>query len=227
MGELSKGKQLEKELTYSVKHTAIDRPELVEKSWDFCEGYKDFLSSSKTEREAVKNIIEIAQANGYTEFNAQSQYNPGDKVYCNNRNRALILSTIGEQTVDFGTHIIASHIDAPRLDLKPSPLYLKTHYYGGVKKYQWATIPLAIHGIIYRADGSFCEINIGEDPTDPVFVITDLLPHLAKDQSERKMKDVIKGEEMNVVVSSLPYADDEVKEAVKLATLLWLNEKYG
>ncbi|MEG1801673.1 MAG: aminopeptidase, partial [Oscillospiraceae bacterium] len=127
-----------------------------------------------------------------------------------------------------------SHIDAPRLDLKPNPLYekneigyLKTHYYGGVKKYQWSTIPLALHGVIYKEDGSFCEISIGEEATDPVFVITDLLPHLAKDQADRKMKDVIKGEEMNVVVSSLPYADEEVKEAVKLATLVWLNEKYG
>lgn len=234
MNELTIGKQLEKDLTYEVKHIAKEKPELLAKSQEFCEGYKDFISQSKTERESVKNIIEVAKANGYVEFSPTGSYKAGEKIYYNNRNRAAILATIGSETVDKGTNIVASHIDAPRLDLKPNPLYekneigyFKTHYYGGVKRYQWATTPLALHGVIYKADGTFCEINIGEDPLDPVFIITDLLPHLAKDQAQRKMSDVLKGEEMNIIVSSLPYADDEVKEAVKLATLVLLNEKYG
>lgn len=234
MKEETLGKKLEKDLSYTVKHIALEKPELLAKSQKFCEGYKDFLSKSKTERDAVKNITKLAQANGYTEFSPSSSYKAGDKIYYNNRNRSIILSTIGKKTVDYGTHIVASHIDAPRLDLKPNPLYekdeigyFKTHYYGGVKKYQWATTPLALHGIIYKADGSFAEINIGEDPTDPVFVITDLLPHLSKDQAKRTMAEVLKGEELNVVISSLPYADEEIKEAVKLATLVLLNEKYG
>lgn len=231
---MKSAKELQKELTFSVEHISKTKPEILEKSQEFCEGYKDFLSVCKTERETVSNIIEMAKANGYVEYNPENVYTFGDKVYLNNRNRALILSTIGQQPVDNGVHIVASHIDAPRLDLKPNPLYesseigyLKTHYYGGVKRYQWAVTPLALHGIIYKEDGSFVEINIGENEEDPVFCISDLLPHLAKDQRERKMGDVIKGEEMNVIVGSLPYQDDDIKDAVKLAVLVYLNEKYG
>ena len=231
---MKSAKELQKELTFSVEHIYGKKPQMWEKSQEFCEGYKDFLSQCKTERETVKNVIEMAKANGYVEFDPEKTYSAGDKVYLNNRNRALILSTIGTLAVDNGLHIVASHIDVPRLDLKPNPLYesteisyLKTHYYGGVKRYQWAVTPLAIHGVIYKEDGSFAEINIGEDENDPVFCISDLLPHLDKDRRERKMNDVLKGEEMNVIVGSLPYPGEEVKEAVKLATLVYLNEKYG
>ena len=227
-------KELQKELTFSVEHISRTKPEMMAKANEFCEGYKDFLSKSKTERETVKNVIEMAEANGYVEYCPDKKYSAGDKVYLNNRNRALILSTIGELTVDNGTHIVASHIDVPRLDLKPMPLYeaselsyLKTHYYGGVKRYQWAVTPLALHGIIYKEDGSYVEINVGEDENDPVFCISDLLPHLSKDQRERKMNDVLGGEEMNVIVGSLPFEGEDVKDAVKLATLVYLNEKYG
>ena len=234
---MKSAKELQKELTFSVDHISRTHPEMWEKSQEFCEAYKDFLSVCKTEREAVSHTIEMAKANGYTEYDPTKVYSAGDKVYLNNRNRALILSTIGQLSVDNGTHIIASHIDVPRLDLKPNPLYeaseisyLKTHYYGGVKRYQWAVTPLALHGVIYKEDGSFVEINVGEDENDPVFCISDLLPHLGKDQRERKMNDVLKGEEMNVIVGSLPFIDadgEDVKEAVKLATLVYLNEKYG
>ena len=231
---MKSAKELQKELTFSVEHISRSNPEMQAKAFEFCEGYKDFLSASKTERETVKNIIEMAKAEGYEEYNPEKIYSAGDKVYLNNRNRALILSTIGKVTVDNGTHIVASHIDVPRLDLKPQPLYeaseisyLKTHYYGGVKRYQWGVTPLALHGIIYKEDGSFVEINVGEDESDPVFCISDLLPHLAKDQRERKMGDVLKGEEMNVIVGSLPFEGEDIKEAVKLATLVYLNEKYG
>ena len=231
---MKSAKDLQKELTFSVDHISRTNPEMLAKAQEFCEGYKDFLSRSKTEREAVTNMIAMAKANGYEEYCPEKKYNAGDKVYLNNRNRALILSTIGEMSVDNGTHIVASHIDVPRLDLKPMPLYesseisyFKTHYYGGVKRYQWAVTPLAIHGIIYKEDGSFVEISVGEDENDPVFCISDLLPHLSKDQRERKMNDVLKGEEMNVIIGSIPFEGEDVKDAVKLATLVYLNEKYG
>lgn len=233
--EKKNAKELEKTLTYSVEHIAKKDESMVKKSFDFCEGYKEFLTSSKTERLAAANILKIAKENGYVEFDPAKKYNTGDKVYMNNRDRAVILSTIGEKTVDNGISIMASHIDCPRLDLKPNPVfenteiaYFKTHYYGGIKRYQWTAIPLAIHGVVVKTNGEKVEVHIGEDPQDPIFCLTDLLPHLSKDQGERKMRDVIKGEEMNVVIASLPYSDDEdVKEAVKLNALALLNEKYG
>ncbi len=234
METLSKGKELEKQLTYKVEHIAKKDKSAVEKSFEFCDGYMDFLSRSKTERLAVANIIEIAKANGYVEFDPTEMYQPGDKIYFNNRGKSAILSTIGKLSASDGFTIVASHIDSPRLDLKPNPLYenteisyFKTHYYGGIKKYQWSVIPLAIHGVVVKTNGEKVDIHIGEEDDDPVFCLTDLLPHLAKDQSERKMRDVIKGEEMNIIIGCLPYDDEDVKEAVKLQTLVLLNEKYG
>ncbi|MBR5520634.1 MAG: aminopeptidase [Oscillospiraceae bacterium] len=229
-----KGKELQKMLTYSVEHIAKKDESMVEKSFEFCEGYMDFLTASKTERLAAANILEIAKANGYTEFDPAKTYKAGDKVYVNNRDRAVILSTLGQKTVDNGVSIVASHIDCPRLDLKPNPLYesneiayFKTHYYGGVKRYQWAATPLALHGVVIKTNGEKVDIHIGEEPTDPVFCLSDLLPHLAKDQAERKMRDVIRGEEMNIILGSLPYQDEEIKDAVKMTALVYLYEKYG
>ena len=228
------GKDLEAMLTYKLDHIAKKDKSIVDKSFEFCEGYMDFLGQAKTERLANETIIDIAKANGYVEFDPNEYYPAGSKVYVNNRGKSVILSTIGREKVDQGVRIVASHIDSPRLDLKPNPLYesqdialFKTHYYGGVKRYQWAAIPLALHGVVIKKDGTKVDIHIGEDAGDPVFVITDLLPHLAKDQGERKMRDVIKGEEMNIILASLPYDDEEVKEAVKLQVLVLLNEKYG
>ena len=228
------GKELQKSLAYSVEHIAKVDATMTEKSFEFCEDYKKFLTASKTERLAAANILEVAKANGYVEFVPGKEYKAGDKVYVNNRDRAVILSTIGQKTVDNGVSIVASHIDCPRLDLKPMPLYesneiayFKTHYYGGVKRYQWAATPLAIHGVVIKTTGEKVEIHIGEDPSDPVFCLTDLLPHLAKDQRERKMADVIRGEEMNIVLASLPYQGEDLKDAVKLTVLVYLNEKYG
>ena len=232
--EKKNGKELQELLTYSTKHVATADKTLVEKSYAFCEGYKDFLSKSKTERLAAANIMKIAKENGYVEFDPKASYKAGDKVYYNNRNRAVILSTIGTKKVDEGVSIVASHIDCPRLDLKPNPLfentevaYFKTHYYGGIKRYQWVTLPLALHGVVVKTNGEKVEIHIGEDPSDPIFYLSDILPHLAKDQGERKMKDVIKGEEMNVIIGTLPFPDEDIKEAVKLQALVLLNEKYG
>ena len=228
------GKELQKALSYSVEHIAKVDASMTEKSFAFCEPYKEFLTKSKTERLAAQSILKIAKENGYVEFVPGKEYKAGDKVYVDNRGRAVILSTIGQKTVDNGVSVVASHIDSPRLDVKPNPLYesseiayFKTHYFGGVKRYQWATLPLAIHGVVIKTTGEKVEIHIGEDPSDPVFCLTDLLPHLAKDQRERKMADVIRGEEMNIVLASLPYQGEDLKDAVKLTALVYLYEKYG
>ena len=228
------GKELQEELTWKFPHIAKDAPEQVEEAAAFCEGYKAFLDEGKTERECVKKAVELLKAAGYAEFDTQGSYQPGDKVYYVNRNKAIIATTFGEKSVKEGIRMNGAHIDSPRLDLKPSPVYekddmalFKTHYYGGIRKYQWATIPLAMHGVIIKKNGETVELNLGEKPGDPVFCITDLLPHLSAEQNERKLKDGIKGEELNIVIGSIPYTDDEVKEPVKLMALKLMNEQFG
>lgn len=228
------GKELQKELTWKFPHIAKEAPDQVKEAADFCEGYKEFLDEGKTERECVKKAVTLLKEAGYTEFNPLGSYQPGDKVYTVNRGKAVIATTFGEKSVKEGIRMNGAHIDSPRLDLKPSPVYekdemalFKTHYYGGIRKYQWATIPLAMHGVIIKKNGEMVELNLGENPGDPVFCITDLLPHLAADQNERKLKDGIKGEELNIVIGSIPYTDDEVKEPVKLMALKLMNERYG
>lgn len=228
------GKELQEELTWKFPHIAKEAPEQVEEAAAFCEGYKAFLDEGKTERECVKKAVELLKAAGYAEFDTKGSYQPGDKVYYVNRNKAIIATTFGEKSVKEGIRMNGAHIDSPRLDLKPSPVYekddmalFKTHYYGGIRKYQWATIPLAMHGVIIKKNGEMVELNLGEKPGDPVFCITDLLPHLSAEQNERKLKDGIKGEELNIVIGSIPYTDDEVKEPVKLMALKLMNEQFG
>lgn len=228
------GKELQEELTWKFPHIAKEAPEQVEEAAAFCEGYKAFLDEGKTERECVKKAVELLKAAGYAEFDTKGSYQPGDKVYYVNRNKAIIATTFGEKSVKEGIRMNGAHIDSPRLDLKPSPVYekddmalFKTHYYGGIRKYQWATIPLAMHGVIIKKNGETVELNLGEKPGDPVFCITDLLPHLSAEQNERKLKDGIKGEELNIVIGSIPYTDDEVKEPVKLMALKLMNEQFG
>lgn len=228
------GKELQEELTWKFPHIAKEAPEQVEEAAAFCEGYKAFLDEGKTERECVKKAVELLKAAGYAEFDTQGSYQPGDKVYYVNRNKAIIATTFGEKSVKEGIRMNGAHIDSPRLDLKPSPVYekddmalFKTHYYGCIRKYQWATIPLAMHGVIVKKNGEMVELNLGEKPGDPVFCITDLLPHLSAEQNERKLKDGIKGEELNIVIGSIPYTDDEVKEPVKLMALKLMNEQFG
>lgn len=228
------GKELQEELTWKFPHIVKEAPEQVEEAAAFCEGYKAFLDEGKTERECVKKAVELLKAAGYAEFDTQGSYQPGDKVYYVNRNKAIIATTFGEKSVKEGIRMNGAHIDSPRLDLKPSPVYekddmalFKTHYYGGIRKYQWATIPLAMHGVIIKKNGETVELNLGEKPGDPVFCITDLLPHLSAEQNERKLKDGIKGEELNIVIGSIPYTDDEVKEPVKLMALKLMNEQFG
>ena len=202
--------------------------------FEFCDNYMEFLNKSKTEREIIKSVKSLAEEKGFKSINEYSSLKAGDKVYYINRGKSMYLAVIGENSIANGMNIIGAHADSPRLDLKPNPLYedsdlvfLKTHYYGGIKKYQWTTIPLALHGIIAKPNGEKIEICIGEDETDPIFTITDLLPHLAREQMERKLKEGVKGEELNLLVGSIPYNGEDISEAVKLNILNILNEKYG
>mgnify|MGYP002586141966 FL=1 len=196
--------------------------------------YMDFLNVSKTEREFIKNARKMADEHGFRDIMEFSSLKPGDKVYFVNREKSMYLAIIGEESVENGIHIIGSHVDSPRLDLKPNPLceegglaYFKTHYYGGIKKYQWTTIPLSIHGVLVKANGEKMEVNIGEDENDPIFTITDLLPHLAQAQMEKKLKDGVEGENLSLLVGSIPYDEKECAEQVKLNVLNILNKKYG
>ena len=223
-----------KQLTWEFPHIAKEAPDQTKEAAEYCEGYKAFLNKAKTEREFVAEAVRILSENGYQEYEIGKKYETGDKVYFINRKKALIMTTFGCRPLEEGIRLNIAHIDSPRLDLKPNPLYektdlafLKTHYYGGIRKYQWATIPLAMHGVVITKDGTAVDICIGEDEGDPVFCVTDLLPHLAAEQNERKLKDGIKGEELNVLVGSIPYAGEEIKEPVKLLVLKLLNEKYG
>ncbi len=227
--------KLKNELCYSPKNGRITADEeTLNNSSAFAEEYKKFLDAAKTEREAVKTAICEAEKNGFCEFDRTKQYKAGDRVYINNRGKSIAFCVIGSEPVETGVNISAAHIDSPRLDLKPNPLYeeiemalFKTHYYGGIKKYQWTAIPLSLHGVFALKDGNVKEVNIGEDETDPKFVINDLLPHLAQEQSKRTLNEGIKGEELNVLIGSHPFKDDKGSELVKLNILKLLNEKYG
>lgn len=196
--------------------------------------YMEFLNKAKTEREFIKEAKKMADENGYKDIMMFETLKPGDKVYFINREKSMYLAIIGEKTIEEGMHIIGSHVDSPRLDLKPNPLYedtglayFKTHYYGGIKKYQWTTIPLSIHGVIVKTNGEKIEINIGEKEEDPIFTITDLLPHLAQDQMNKKLKEGIDGEDLNLLIGSIPYENTDITEKVKLNILNLLNQKYG
>ncbi len=201
---------------------------------NFGTGYKDFLNKSKTERENVSYVLKKAIALGFAEFDKSRKYNPGDKIYLVNRDRGMILCVIGKNGMKSGTKMAVAHIDAPRLDLKPNPLVesnelamFKTHYYGGIKKYQWTAVPLSLHGRIIKKDGTYVDVSLGEKNDEPCFCVTDLLPHLAKEQMSKKMSEAITGEDLNVMVGSLPFKSDEGSDLVKLNILRLLNEKYG
>ncbi len=234
MSELT-AEQLKDRLYYKRKNgRLVSSDETLNKADEYCEGYKSFLNKAKTEREAVKAATQMAKANGFSEFCRGKAYKAGDKVYINNRGKTLALAVIGEQPVEQGVNITAAHIDSPRLDLKPNPLYedtdlalFKTHYYGGIKKYQWTAVPLSLHGVFVLKDGTVKEVSIGENENEPKFVINDLLPHLASEQIKRPLNEGVKGEELNVLVGSHPFKDDKGSELVKLNILKLLNEKYG
>ena len=226
---------LEKKLRFEKKNCwEVWSETEKKKALEFCEPYKNFLDKAKTEREATQFGVKIAEKNGFKEISKCKTLKSGDKVYAVNRGKNLLLAVIGKKLLDDGFRLIMSHIDSPRLDLKVSPLYeeeslafFKTHYYGGIKKYHWPTIPLALHGTIVLGSGKKIDIKIGEDDNDPIFMITDLLPHLAKEQLKKPLEEAIVGEELNILVGSIPVGDKEIKEKVKLAILEHINKEYG
>jgi len=235
MSEKTQGEELREKLFYQPKNLSETMtPEEKAAAEAFAVPYKAFLDQAKTEREAVTTIVEMLEKAGYVPFVPGKQYPAGAKVYLNNRGKALIASTIGTLDIGEGVRIEAAHIDNPRLDLKPNPLveeqelcFLKTHYYGGIKKYQWTAIPLSLHGVVVKKDGSSVTVTIGEDPDDPVFCVTDLLPHLGADQMKKPMTQGITGEQLNVLIGCEMYPDEKVSEKVKLNILSLLNGKYG
>ena len=226
---------LREKLLYKQKqgYDIIDVDERI-KLEEYATAYKAYLNAARTEREAVNEAVAQAEALGFVPYERGMVLEPGTKIYKSVRGKALMLAVMGRETLDRGANIAAAHVDSPRLDLKPIPLYekdeiclLKTHYYGGIKKYQWTTIPLSLHGVIVKTDGTSVEVNIGEDAGDPVFCVTDLLPHLAPQQMKRPATEIVRGEELNILVGSMPFNNDKESEQVKLNILNILNEKYG
>ena len=234
MSEDKELKQWKEKLFYQPKN-GYDQigAEQTGEVFAYAEGYKQFLDAARTEREAVKEAIRMAEEAGFVPYTFGMALQPGAKVYVNNRGKALMLAVLGQQPLDRGCVIAGAHIDSPRLDLKQTPMYedselayFKTHYYGGIKKYQWVTIPLELHGTVALKDGSTVDIAIGREPDEPQFVITDLLPHLGKDQMRKTMEEGITGEALNIVIGSMPYAG-EGRDRVKLAVLSLLYDEYG
>jgi aspartyl aminopeptidase len=225
-----------KEKLFSVKKNGWDRIGAADakKIDSYCEEYKAALNAGKTERLFAAEIIALAEKAGYKPYERGMALKTGDKVYFNNRGKGVMLAFLGKKTLDEGAQITAAHIDSPRLDLKPNPLYedgemayFKTHYYGGLRKYQWTTIPLELHGVIAMADGTVKTVNIGADKGDPKLVITDLLPHLGAEQSKKPLSEAIPAETLNLLLGSKPIGDEESSKRVKLAVMQLLNEKYG
>lgn len=235
--EKTKGEELKEKLFAEKKDTysVMDAAE-TENAYKYCDGYMDFLRHAKTEREAVTETEKLLLENGFRPFEYGAKYKCGDKLYLNNRGKAIYIIVVGSDSLDEGISIAAAHIDSPRIDLKQNPLYedggmafFKTHYYGGIKKYQWVTIPLALHGAVVKKDGTKIDVCIGEDDTDPVFCITDLLPHLGAQQSAKTLGTAFTGENLNILVGSRPYDDEKLSkgDAIKLKVLEYLNDKYG
>lgn len=228
-------KELFDELSYDRKNVYENiTDEEKQAMFDLCDEYRVFLDEGKTERECVEKALEMAISHGFRNLDDVNELKAGDKVYRINRNKNIFLAVIGSEDIEKGINLVGAHIDSPRLDLKQNPLYestgmalLKTHYYGGIKKYHWPAIPLAIHGVVITKDGNSVKINIGEKDNDPVFCITDLLPHLAKDQMVKKMTEGIEGESLNILIGGMPVGDSDVKEKVKFSILKLLNAKYN
>ncbi len=236
MSEKSAGQELLKELAYKkTNYYETASKDERDAMFIYADGYKAFLDAAKTEREACEYAVGLAQKKGFTEYKFGDPLHAGDKKYFINRGKSVVVFRIGTKNLEKdGFRIIASHIDAPRIDIKQNPLYedsgmafLKTHYYGGIKKYQWTAIPLALHGVVILKDGTKVTLKVGEDAGDPVFYINDLLPHLGGDQMSGKASSLIEGEQLNVLVGGLPYPDEDVSDKIKLSVLSILHEKYG
>ncbi len=233
--EKSVSAQLKEKLFRNKKNGClrIDESEM-EKADEFCVEYMNFLDNAKIEREAVDYAVTAAENAGFTAFDPAKTYSAGDKIYVNNRNKAIMLAVIGKNGTHNGVRLGIAHIDSPRLDLKPVPMYeannlamFKTHYYGGIKKYQWPTIPLALHGVIALKDGTSVTVSLGDNDSDPCFCVTDLLPHLAVEQMSQVMTKAFNGEHLNVLIGSRPFNKDEESEGVKLNIMNILFERYG
>ena len=233
--ELTRGEQLRRALTYQKKN-GYDRLQTgeLEAIEAYCSGYKQFLDGGKTERECVDRTIALAETAGFRPYVRGMELKPGDKVYQSNRGKAVMLAVIGRKGLDQGVNIGAAHIDSPRLDLKQNPVYeadelafFKTHYYGGIRKYQWVTIPLELHGVVALKGGNVVRVSVGNGEGDPLFTIDDLLPHLGAEQSKKPLGEAIPGESLNILIGSRPLADDEGSDRVKVAVLELLNRKYG
>ena len=228
-------KEQKEKLLYAPKHGYARLSESEKQDMErYCADYRTFLDRSKTERACVKTAIALAQARGFVPYVPGMPLKAGDKVYCNNRDKGIMLAVIGRLPLDQGANIGAAHTDAPRLDLKPNPLYeenamayLKTHHYGGIRKYQWVTVPLELHGVVVLASGSRVDVNIGADAGDPQFIINDLLPHLGREQGKKPLDEAIQSESLNILIGSWPEDGEDGSDAVKLAILRLLNEKYG
>lgn len=236
MSENSTGKQMLEKLSYSKKSVFESAgSEKIKAIYEYSKGYMDYLDNSKTEREATEKSIKMLESAGFSEYKLGDKISVGDKKYLNQHGKSLVAFKVGEEDIEEGgIRILAAHVDSPRIDLKQVPMYeksgmcfLKTHYYGGVKKYQWTAIPLAIHGVIVKADGEVINVVVGEDENDPIFYINDLLPHLAAKQVQEPLSNAIPGESLNVLIGGLPYDDEDVSEKIKLTALSILNEKYG
>lgn len=239
MDKKTEGKKLQEKLTHKWNNAWEKVNDNEQKEvFNFAEEYKNFLNVGKTERESAREIIRLAKENGFISLqeviDKKNKLEPGLKIYAENKDKAVVMFVIGEEELTKGMNIIGSHIDAPRIDLKQFPLYedgelalLKTHYYGGIKKYQWVSLPLALHGVVIKNNGEKMDIVIGEDENDPIFMITDLLPHLAKDQMTKKMGEGITGEGLNIIIGSIPYNEDGLSDKIKLNILKYLYEKYG
>ena len=228
-------KELKKQL-FSTKKNGYDKLDAAELSAmeAYCDRYKAFLDAGKTERLCAAETVRLAEEKGYRPYVRGMAINPGDKVYLCNRGKSVMLAHIGKKSLAEGTQIAAAHIDSPRLDLKPNPLYeeselayFKTHYYGGLRKYQWVTIPLELRGVVALKDGTSVAVNIGADDGDAKLVITDLLPHLGQEQSKKPLAEAVPGETLNLLLGSRPIGDEEDTGRVKLAVMKLLHEKYG
>jgi aspartyl aminopeptidase len=237
--EKTQAELLKEQLSYETKNAWEQcTAEQIKDAFDLSENYKQYLDKGKTEREfsalVEKELLNAGYQNLQDLFSKGRKLVKGDKVFYINKHKAVAFAVIGEKPLTEGINMVGAHIDSPRIDIKQNPLYedsglvlLKTHYYGGIKKYQWVTIPYSLHGVVVKADGTTVEVSIGEEDTDPVFTITDLLPHLAQDQMQKKANQVITGEGLNVLIGSRPYEDKKVKDKIKLNILKILNDKYG
>ena len=234
MAEKTPNQQLAEKLLFKPAYVGDKSAAVKQEAHAFAEGYKKFLDAGKTEREVAAESEQMLKDAGYQQFDPKKTYAPGDKVYFSQLGKAIVASTIGTRSFEDGFHLVIAHTDSPRLDLRPTPLYesdhfsyFKTHYYGGIRKYQWVTIPLELHGVVALRDGASVQVNIGGGADDPRLVITDLLPHLGAEQNKKPLAEAIPAETLNLLLGSEPIGDAEESGRVKLAVMKLLNEKYG